>query len=65
VRYYRSGSKRSTIVGRDLDLTYDALEVPAEPGADLVGYTAAPDAGSRRCLWRALDAAAVADLHLG
>ncbi|MEU1710490.1 helix-turn-helix transcriptional regulator [Streptomyces sp. NPDC005706] len=43
VEYYRSGKQgfRHPRVG-DLDLDYDALEIPADPGLTIVTYTAAP-----------------------
>ncbi|MER6563758.1 helix-turn-helix transcriptional regulator [Streptomyces sp. NPDC001027] len=43
VKYYRSGQQRfhHPAVG-DLDLDYDALEVPADPGLTIVTYTLAP-----------------------
>ncbi|MFF3517581.1 helix-turn-helix transcriptional regulator [Streptomyces sp. NPDC002573] len=43
VEYYRSGGQRfhHPDVG-DLDLDYDALEVPADPGLTIVTYTLAP-----------------------
>ncbi|MCQ8186719.1 helix-turn-helix transcriptional regulator [Streptomyces rugosispiralis] len=43
VEYYRSGQQRfhHPDVG-DLDLDYDALEVPADPGLTIVTYTLAP-----------------------
>jgi transcriptional regulator with XRE-family HTH domain len=43
VEYYRSGQQRfhHPDIG-DLDLDYDALEVPADPGLTIVTYTAAP-----------------------
>ncbi|MFD7204326.1 helix-turn-helix transcriptional regulator [Streptomyces sp. NPDC059893] len=45
VEYYRSGQQRfhHPDVG-DLDLDYDALEVPADPGLTIVTYTLAPTA---------------------
>ena len=45
VRFHRSGVKRfhHPVVG-DLELTYDAMELPADPGLRLVTYTA--EAGS-------------------
>ncbi|MER7689795.1 helix-turn-helix transcriptional regulator [Streptomyces sp. NPDC097610] len=43
VEYYRSGQQRfhHHTVG-DLDLDYDALEIPADPGLTIVTYTVAP-----------------------
>ncbi|RZL75725.1 MAG: transcriptional regulator [Rhodococcus sp. (in: high G+C Gram-positive bacteria)] len=45
VEYYRSGQQRfhHPDVG-DLDLDYDALEIPADPGLTIVTYTLAPTA---------------------
>lgn len=45
VEYYRSGQQHfhHPAVG-DLDLDYDALEVPADPGLTIVTYTLAPTA---------------------
>ncbi|NUR04527.1 MAG: helix-turn-helix domain-containing protein [Streptomyces sp.] len=45
VEYYRSGTQRfhHPDVG-DLDLDYDALEIPADPGLTIVTYTLAVDA---------------------
>ncbi|MEW2288357.1 helix-turn-helix transcriptional regulator [Streptomyces sp. NPDC047841] len=45
VEYYRSGRQRfhHPAVG-DLDLDYDALEIPADPGLTIVTYTLAPTA---------------------
>ncbi len=45
VEYYRSGRQRfhHPAVG-DLDLDYDALEIPADPGLAIVTYTLAPTA---------------------
>jgi hypothetical protein len=45
VRAYRTGAQRfHHPVGRDLDLTYEVLELPADIGQTLVAYTA--EAGS-------------------
>ena len=46
VKYYRSGVQpfRHPIAG-DLDLDYDALEIPADPGQTIVAYSA--ESGSR------------------
>ncbi|CAM5718375.1 MULTISPECIES: helix-turn-helix transcriptional regulator [Streptomyces] len=45
VEYYRSGQQRFHHPGvGDLDLDYDALEVPADPGLTIVTYTLAPTA---------------------
>ena len=45
VEYYRSGQQHfhHPEVG-DLDLDYDALEIPADPGLTIVTYTLAPTA---------------------
>lgn len=45
VEYYRSGQQHfhHPAVG-DLDLDYDALEIPADPGLTIVTYTLAPTA---------------------
>jgi transcriptional regulator with XRE-family HTH domain len=47
VRSYRSGVQpfRHPVAG-DLDLAYDALEVPADPGQTIVAYTAEPGSAS-------------------
>ncbi|MEK0098802.1 helix-turn-helix transcriptional regulator [Streptomyces sp. A475] len=44
VEYYRSGQQRfhHPTVG-DIDLDYDALEIPADPGLTLITYTLSPD----------------------
>ncbi|MFE4057256.1 helix-turn-helix transcriptional regulator [Streptomyces sp. NPDC059096] len=45
VEYYRSGRQRFRHPDAgDLDLDYDALEVPADPGLTIVTYTLAPTA---------------------
>jgi transcription regulator MmyB-like protein len=43
VQYYRSGVQpfRHPLVG-DLVLSYDALELPADPGQTIIAYTAEP-----------------------
>jgi transcriptional regulator with XRE-family HTH domain len=55
VEYYRSGRQRfhHPDVG-DLDLDYDALEVPADPGLTLVTYTVATTAPHATALARLL-----------
>jgi hypothetical protein len=52
VEYYRSGVQpfRHPVAG-DLDLDYDALEIPADPGLTIVAYSAEPGSPS----WRSLD----------
>lgn len=47
VRYHRSGVKRVThpVVG-DLELVYEALDLPADPGLSLSTYTAEPGTAS-------------------
>jgi MmyB-like transcription regulator ligand binding domain/Helix-turn-helix domain len=51
VRYYRSGTQpfHHPVAG-DLDLDYDALEVPADPGLTIVAYTAPPASAARNAL---------------
>lgn len=51
VRFHRTGSKRlhHPTVG-DLDLTYEALELAADPGLTLLVYTAEADSPSRQAL---------------
>jgi transcriptional regulator with XRE-family HTH domain len=51
VTYYRSGVQafRHRVVG-DLDLDYDALEIPADPGQTIVAYSAAPGSPSAQAL---------------
>ncbi|MBT2248049.1 helix-turn-helix domain-containing protein [Arthrobacter sp. BHU FT2] len=51
VRYHRTGRKRlhHPVVG-DLDLTYEALELPAEPGLRINVYTAEPSTPSEDAL---------------
>lgn len=51
VRYHRSGVKKlhHPIVG-DLELTYEAFELPADPGLTLSTYTAAPGTPSADAL---------------
>jgi MmyB-like transcription regulator ligand binding domain len=47
VRYYRSGVQpfHHPVVG-DLSLSFDALELPADPGQTIVAYTAEADSSS-------------------
>jgi hypothetical protein len=61
VRFHRTGAKNfhHPVVG-DLDLTYDALEPPADPGLLLVAYSAEPGSVSQDGLnllasWAATD----------
>ncbi len=51
VRYHRSGVKRIThpVVG-ELELTYEAFELPADPGLQLSTYTALPGSASEEKL---------------
>jgi transcriptional regulator with XRE-family HTH domain len=51
VRSYRSGVQpfRHPVVG-ELDLAFDALEVPADPGQTIVAYTAEPGSPSQEKL---------------
>lgn len=65
VKYHRTGRKRlhHPIVG-DLDLTYEAMELPADPGLRINIYTAEPGTPSEDALkmlasWAATQTAAV------
>lgn len=51
VRYYRSGAQpfRHPLAG-DLNLDYDALEIPADPGLTIVAYSAAPGSPSAQAM---------------
>ena len=51
VEYYRSGVQpfRHPLAG-DLDLEYDALEIPADPGQTIIVYSAAPGSAARDAL---------------
>lgn len=51
VKYYRSGTQpfHHPLVG-DLDLDYDALEIPADPGLTIVTYTAEAGSPSQQAL---------------
>jgi transcriptional regulator with XRE-family HTH domain len=51
VRYYRSGVQpfNHPLVG-NLDLDYDALELPTDPGLTIVAYTAAPGSEAAKTL---------------
>ena len=51
VEYYRSGIQpfRHPLAG-DLDLEYDALEIPADPGQTIIAYSAEPGSAAREAL---------------
>jgi transcriptional regulator with XRE-family HTH domain len=51
VEYYRSGVQpfRHPVAG-DLDLDYDALEIPADPGLTIIAYSAEPGSPSQQAL---------------
>ena len=51
VEYYRSGIQpfRHPLVG-DLDLEYDALEIPADPGQTIIVYSAEPGSAAHEAL---------------
>jgi len=51
VRFHRSGTKRfhHPLVG-DLTLSYEALELPADPGLTIVTYSAEPASPSEEVL---------------
>jgi transcriptional regulator with XRE-family HTH domain len=51
VEYYRSGIQpfRHPLAG-DLDLEYDALEIPADPGQTIIAYSAEPGSATHRAL---------------
>jgi hypothetical protein len=51
VRLHRSGGKQlhHPVVG-DLELSYEALELPADPGLTVITYTAEPGSGSQEAL---------------
>jgi transcriptional regulator with XRE-family HTH domain len=51
VQYYRSGVQpfRHPVAG-DLDLDYDALEIPADPGLTIIAYSAEPGSPSQQAL---------------
>ena len=66
VRFHRTGVKRlhHPVVG-DLELAYEAMELPADPGLTMFAYTAEPASPSEERLkllasWAATDAAAAA-----
>ena len=52
VRYYRSGIQpfHHPLVG-DLDLDYDALELPADPGQTIIVYSAEPGSAAGPGTW--------------
>jgi transcriptional regulator with XRE-family HTH domain len=51
VEYYRSGIQPFCHpVAGDLDLDYDALEIPADPGLTIVAYSAEPGSPSQQAL---------------
>ncbi|MGO4617588.1 helix-turn-helix domain-containing protein [Nocardia sp. 2YAB30] len=65
VRFHRTGRKRlhHPVVG-DLELAYEAMELPADPGLTMFAYTAVPGSASDERLrllasWAATDARAV------
>jgi MmyB-like transcription regulator ligand binding domain len=51
VEYYRSGIQlfRHPLAG-DLDLEYDALEIPADPGQTIITYSAEPGSAAHQAL---------------
>jgi hypothetical protein len=51
VQYYRSGLQpfRHPVAG-DLDLDYDALEIPADPGLTIIAYSAEPGSPSQQAV---------------
>ena len=51
VEYYRSGRQpfRHPLAG-DLDLEYDALEIPADPGQTIIAYSAEPGSAAHQAL---------------
>lgn len=51
VEYYRSGTQpfRHPLAG-DLDLEYDALEIPADPGQTIIAYSAEPGSAAHQAL---------------
>jgi len=51
VEYYRSGIQPFRHpVADDLDLDYDALEIPADPGLTIIAYSAEPGSPSQQAL---------------
>ena len=51
MEYYRSGIQpfRHPVAG-DLDLEYDALEIPADPGQTIIAYSAEPGSAAHKAL---------------
>lgn len=71
VRFHRTGVKRINhpVVG-EMELTYEAFELPADPGLQMSTYTAEPGTSSAEKLrllasWAATDAAASAPADAG
>lgn len=66
VRFHRIGSKRlhHPVVG-DLDLTYEAIEFPSDPGLTLLVYTAEPGSPTEDALALLASWAATPDEHAG
>jgi transcriptional regulator with XRE-family HTH domain len=71
VRFHRTGVKRlrHPVVG-DLELAYEAMELPADPGLTMFAYTAEPASPSEERLkllasWAATEAAAAAAAAAG
>lgn len=71
VQFHRTGRKqlRHPVVG-DLDLTYEAFELPGDPGLTMLVYTAEPASTTQDALdllasWAATTADASADTHAG
>ncbi len=64
VRFHRTGSKRlhHPVVG-DLDLTYEAIEFPSDPGLTLLVYTAEPGSPTEDALALLASWAATPDEH--
>jgi transcription regulator MmyB-like protein len=51
VRLHRTGRKQlHHPVAADLELTYEALELPGDPGLTIITYTAEPDSASQDAL---------------
>jgi len=66
VQFHRSGQKRlrHPVVGR-LDLNYESMELPSEPGLVLNVYTAAPDTATADALTMLASWAATQDQETG
>ena len=64
MRLHRAGTKQidHPVVGR-LDLMYDTLPLPAEPGLTMLVYTAAPGSPTQDALTMLASWAASADLE--